>query len=239
MGKLILVRHGQARPFEKNSDRLSTIGEEQSRALGRFWIRHGAGFDEVYCGTLSRQERTAEIAGQCFSEAGLFWPRIQATPELNEYDADGLITRLVPELAKRDDNFRERLAAFEQNKNSTDRNRYFQKMFEAVTSVWLNGEMPVDGVESWASFRSRVCGAIDRIIAAEGSGRRVAIFTSGGVIGLTVQTALAAPDHKALEINWRVRNCSLTEFVFGRDRLSLDSFNAIPHLEEASLRTFR
>jgi broad specificity phosphatase PhoE len=239
MGFLTLVRHGQAHSFEKDSDRLSETGEEQARALGRFWIRRGTVFNEVYSGTLVRQRRTAEITGKCFIEAGLNWPEIQMMPELNEYDSDGMINRLVPAMAERDASFRQLLAAFEQNKNTPERNRNFQKMFEVVTSAWLRGEFEVDGVESCASFRSRVRGTIQRIVGAEGSGRQIAVFTSGGVIGLTVQTTLDAPDDKALEINWRVRNCSLTEFVFSKDRLSLDSFNTTPHLDDPALWTYR
>src|SRR5262249_25584270 len=134
---------------------------------------------------------------------------------------------------------RELVVAFEQNKQLPDRNRYFQKMFEAVTSVWLAGAISMDGVESWQAFCSRIRGALKSLITSEGSGRRVAVFTSGGVIGLAVQTALAAPDRQALEINWRVRNCSMTEFVFSRGRISFDSFNAIPHLDDPKLRTYR
>ncbi|MGH9832460.1 MAG: histidine phosphatase family protein, partial [Blastocatellia bacterium] len=239
MGYLVLVRHGQARTFEKESDQLTATGEEQARALGKFWIRQGVSFDEVYSGALTRQRRTAEITGRCFAEAGLSWPELQTTPELNEYDSVGITNKLIPALAERDARFRELFAAFVQNKQAADRNRYFQKMFEAVISVWLGGELEVEGVESWQSFQSRVRGAIKRIIAAEGSGRRVAVFTSGGVIGLSVQHVLNAPERAALEINWRVRNCSLTEFIFSRERLSLDSFNAIPHLDDPALWTFR
>jgi broad specificity phosphatase PhoE len=65
------------------------------------------------------------------------------------------------------------------------------------------------------------------------------LFTSGGPIGVLVQTALNAPDRAFLEVNWRVRNCSVSEFVFSADRLSLDSFNTIPHLTDDRLRTFR
>ena len=77
-----------------------------------------------------------------------------------------------------------------------------------------------------------------RRIQQGAANRRVVLFTSGGPIGVLVQTALSAPDRSFLDINWRVRNCSITEFVFSSDRLSLDSFNTIPHLEPA-LRTFR
>ncbi|MFN0085834.1 MAG: histidine phosphatase family protein [Blastocatellia bacterium] len=239
MGYLVLVRHGQAQTFEKESDRLTPLGEEQAAALGRFWHRRGAAFDEVYSGTLVRQRRTAEITGDCHAEAGASWPAPQMTPALNEYDSKGILTRLLPALAERDASFRELLAAFEENRHAPDRNRHFQKMFEAVTAVWMRGELPVDGVEPWPAFRDRVRGFLQTVMHAEGGGRRVAVFTSGGVIGLAVQTVLGAPDHQALEINWRVRNASLTEFVFGRGRVSFDSFNSIPHLDEERLRTFR
>lgn len=239
MGYLVLVRHGQARTFEKESDQLSPLGEEQAQMLGKFWIRQSVEFDEIYSGALTRQRRTAEIAGQCFTEAGLRWPELQTLPEFNEYDSNGILNKLVPALAASDAAFRELVEAFERNRHTPERNRYFQKMFEVVTSVWLGGEFEVEGVESFQSFQSRVRAAIKRIIAAEGSGRRVAVFTSGGVIGLAVQNVLNAPDRTALEINWRVRNCSLTEFTFSRGRLSLDSFNTIPHLDEPALRTYR
>ncbi len=239
MGQLTLIRHGQARAFEQDSDRLTERGEAQARALGAYWLRHNVEFDEVYCGTLVRQRRTAEIIGESFAAAGRAWPALQSFAELNEYDASGLWQRLAPALAERDAQFRALLESFHQHQQSPDRNRHFQKMFEAVTTCWLAGDLEVEGVEKWAAFRDRVRGVFKHIITQEGSGRRVAVFTSGGVIGLAVQTALQAPEPKALEINWRVRNCSLTEFTFSRARLSFDSFNALPHLDDPALITYR
>jgi broad specificity phosphatase PhoE len=239
MGYLVLIRHGQPRSFEKDSDQLSQLGEEQARTLARYWIRRGARFDEVYSGELVRQRRTAEIVEECFIQAGLKWPQLQIMPELNEYDSIGIINNLIPTLAQRDAAFRALAETFERNRDAPERNRHFQRMFEAVISVWFGGGLEVEGVESWRSFQSRVRGAIKRITSAEGGGRRVAVFTSGGVIGLAVQDVLNAPERSALEINWRVRNCSLTEFIFSRGRMSLDSFNAIPHLEDPAMRTYR
>jgi len=239
MGTLTFVRHGQARPFEKDSDRLSEIGEQQARELGRFWVERGIEFDEVYSGLLVRQVRTAEIAGQQFTEAGKPWPELQSIPEFNEYDANGITGQLIPTLAERDHEFRALLLAYEQHKNTPDRNRHFQKMFEVVTANWLTGQLEVEGVESWAAFRARIRAGIKKIISAEGRGRRVAVFTSGGVIGTTVQTVLKAPEEQALQLNWRVKNCSLTEFTFGGGRISLDTFNSTTHLTEIALQTFR
>lgn len=113
----------------------------------------------------------------------------------------------------------------------------FQRRFEAAMLAWLNGDA-AQGAEPWPAFRDRVREELARITGAGSGGRRVAVFTSGGPIGLSVQTALAAPDRSFLEVNWRVRNCSVTEFVFCASRLSLDSFNSLAHLDRA-LHTWR
>jgi broad specificity phosphatase PhoE len=96
----------------------------------------------------------------------------------------------------------------------------------------------MDGAEPFAAFRDRVAGAIRRVMAGR-SGRRVVVFTSGGPIGFTVNSAVGGPDRSFLELNWRIRNCSVTGFVFSQLRLTLDSFNQVSHLEEAALHTFR
>jgi broad specificity phosphatase PhoE len=116
-------------------------------------------------------------------------------------------------------------------------------MFEALMNRWITGEFDSHEVESWHTFRDRVQRGLRRITSGAGprpaKGCRVAAFTSGGPIGVAVQIALNAPDSAGLEVNWRVRNCSLTEFVFSGDRLSLDSFNALPHLDDPAMLTFR
>ena len=59
MSTLVLVRHAQATTFEKDSDRLSAVGEQQAIALGEFWKARNIRFDEVYTGTLRRHTLTA------------------------------------------------------------------------------------------------------------------------------------------------------------------------------------
>jgi len=239
MSTLTLVRHGQATPFEEITDRLSPLGEAQSRKLGAFWARFQVGFDEVYSGPLRRQQHTAELVGESYAEAGRRWPEVQAMDEFGEYDADGITRKLVPALAEQNPQFRNLVESYEQARGGPDHNRHFQKMFEVVMALWLEGEIEAPGVESWQAFRQRVHRGLRRITEGAGAGRRVAVFTSGGPIGAAVQLALDAPDRSALEVNWRIRNCSLTEFIFSRDRFSLDTFNATPHLDDPGLWTFR
>jgi len=141
-------------------------------------------------------------------------PRVAG--EFNEYDAEGILRGYPPPAAHPD-------------------NRAFQKTFEIAMQRWIEGAQ--QECETFAAFHTRVLQGLDKIQAGE-SNRRVLLFTSGGPIGVLVQTALGAPPKSFAELNWRVRNCSISEFVFSRDRFSLDSFNSIGHLPP-ELRTFR
>jgi broad specificity phosphatase PhoE len=218
---------------------LSPMGERQARKLGEYWLANGVRFDEVYTGPLVRQVRTEQIVAECFREAGVEWPASEVLPGLKEYDAPGVLSLLVPAMAARDERFAGLVRDFEERASTPDRNRYFQRMFEVAMRVWLEGRLDLEGVEPWPAFQERVATALGRIRNGGGSNRRVAAFTSGGPIGRLVQFALGAPDQSFLDVNWRVRNCSLTEFVFSADRLSLDSFNGLPHLADQGLWTFR
>ena len=237
LAHLTLVRHGQATAFEKITDRLSPLGETQSTKLAQFWIRNQIAFDEVYTGLLVRQKRTEKLVSVEYNAAGLSWPQAQVMPELNEYEADLVIRHLAPKLAAQDEAFRKLLES--SHGDGPDRNRRFQKMFEALMTRWVAGTLSTPEVEPWTAFRERVGRGLRYLTSVGGSGRRVVAFTSGGFIGAAVQIALGAPDPSGLEVNWRVRNCSLTEFLFSGERLSLDTFNAIPHLDDPALRSFR
>jgi broad specificity phosphatase PhoE len=228
------VRHGQAQPFQRERAALTTIGEAQAATLAQFWLRHDIRFDEVYSGTLPRQARTEEVVAESFRAAGRPWPAAVRDAAWNEYDAPGVLQHFIPGDAR----LTVLAAEFEKARGTPDENRRFQHMFEAAMSRWLVETIQTDGVESWPVFRSRVSTAIQRLMAGPQS-RRIAIFTSGGPIGLTVQCSLRAPARSFLEVNWRVRNTSITEFVFDRSRLTLDCFNSIPHLDDAALRTYR
>lgn len=206
MSTLVLVRHAQATIFEKDSDRLSSIGEQQAIALGEFWKARNVGFDEVYTGTLRRHTRTAELAG---------FDQFDPKPEFNEYDANGILG---------------------DGRLEVKDNRELQKLFDVRMPQWIAGTLQSPDLETWQAFRERVQCGIRRILEADRPSRRVVVFTSGGPIGVAVQTVVGAKEPMAMELNWRVRNCSLTEFIFTRSRMSLDTFNATPHLKEVTFR---
>ncbi len=228
MSTLTLVRHGQAEPFQQELSELTAVGQSQAAQLANYWLRHQVQFDEVYSGELPRQMGTEQIVAETFRSSGQSWPEARRDPAWNEYDASGVMLRKAA-----------KFAAFEQLRANRDAYRAFQKMFESKMSDWLDGNLTGDGVEPWTAFRDRVTGAIRRIMDGPPS-RRVAVFTSGGPIGFAVHYALHAPAKSFLDVNWRVRNGSVSEFIFDRERFSLDSFNGIPHLmEDAAMRTWR
>jgi len=239
MSIMTLIRHGQASFFASDYDQLSTLGEEQSRLLGRYWGSHGYRFDEVFTGPRLRQQKTAELIGESFRQAGGEWPSPVVLAGLDEYDLKGFMQHRAPALATRDSHFASLVEAYQHSTPQQDRLRSFQSMFEQLLLDWQSETRPMANVESWIEFRQRVERSIRQIQKAAPQSSRIAVVTSGGFIGTAVQSILASPDRSALELNWRVRNSALTEFVFTRDRLTLDSFNAVPHLPAPALWTFR
>lgn len=222
MSTLTLVRHGQAEPFQREGSVLTRTGEAQAAALARWWLAEGIGFDEVYTGALARQTQTQQIVAECFRQAGRPWPEACPDASWNEYDAPGVLAA----------------CGVEGFRGNPDDYRRFQRAFEAAMIRWMDGAIHAEGVELWPAFRRRVAGAIERLMAGPPS-RSVAVFTSGGPIGFSVHFAAKAPPRTFLELNWRIRNTSLTHFVFDRERFSLDTFNSIPHLTDPGLRTYR
>ena len=223
MSRLTLVRHGQAGSFGRDKA-LTPLGEAQAARLGCWWLQHGTQFDEVYSGTLARQVRTEEIVAEAFRNAGQPWPEAQRDPAWNEYDASGVLDSDDPRLAEL--------------KADADTPRGFHRLLETAMGLWMEGEITGEQIESWPAFRERVAGGLDRLMAGP-SNRRVVVFTSGGVIGFTLHRAMQSPERTFLDVNWRVRNASLSEFLFDRGRLTLDAFNRIGHLENPDLWSYR
>jgi broad specificity phosphatase PhoE len=216
MSLLTLVRHGQAQPFDEASDRLSELGTKQSYALGMYWAGRRAMWNEAWSGTLERQRKTAEAVAACYRKAGFAFPAVQYSDAFNEYSVP------IPPDAMR----QVRLAAEDQ------KNRIFQSIIEEAISAWKK-------TPEFAMFHHRVTVGLKQLIHNKPSQSRIVVFTSGGPIGVAVQSVLCAPAQQAIEINWRVRNCSLTEFIFSGSRISLDRFNATPHLVSDEMQSFR
>jgi broad specificity phosphatase PhoE len=239
MSTLALVRHGQASFFSDNYDQLSPLGEQQARLLGQYWVRRGIRFDEVFTGPRVRQIETAALAGEAFAKAGLAWPEAQRLPELDEHQVDRLIKVAMPQIIRDFPQIEPLHVAYQTAQEPRDRHGTFQLMFEQLVMLWVEGRIEAPGVEPWRAFHERVATGLRKITESEQRGRRVVAFTSVGAVTVSLQIALGCGDRTALDLGWRLRNCSITDFIFSRQRLTLEGFNAFPHLEDASLLTYR
>lgn len=238
LSQLLLVRHGQASLFSDDYDRLSALGKEQAACLARAWIQEGVVPDRVWCGSLQRQQASALAAAEVFAEAGIAWPGVEIDEGLNEYPAEELVPLLLEDLRDTHPELADMATAFDGAGNAEDRYRHFHRLLEALLGHWVRGTgkatLPID----WSTFADGARSTLRRIMRAAGRGATVAAFTSGGPIGISVQTVLEAPDLKALELNWRIHNASVTRYAFSGARVSLDRFNDTRHLPIALL-TYR
>lgn len=230
MSELILVRHGQASFGEDSYDRLSELGHRQVGILADHWEAAGERFDHLYSGSLRRQQETASaLLPLLDAEPG----EVRIEPALNEYDGGPLISSYLRDYG-RADGFN-----IAPGELITDR-RIFQRVFEAAATHWVNDTLnPTHedpGYEAWQDFQQRVHGLLDSLMARHGSGSRVLVSTSGGVIALMIQAILRMPDAQAIATNWMVNNSGVTRIRYSGDRRSLMQFNSLSHLETPTHR---
>lgn len=240
MPRLFVVRHGQASIHKANYDELSARGRQQATALGAHWGQLGIGFSHAFCGPAQRHLDTAALARQaCLGAGGSGWPEATVLPTLDEHDAFGLVSRAVSRHSD-DPAIARGQRALSSASTPAERSAGFQRLFEAVMRRWLRGEVEVPEVESWPVFRGRVVAALDTMTEAIGRGQQGVAFSSVGPLAVLLLQALGTDPESAFVTAWRIRNASITRFVFdGAGRLTLDGFNAMPHLPDASTWTFR
>jgi broad specificity phosphatase PhoE len=239
MSRLFVVRHGQASFMEQNYDKLSTIGETQARLLGEYWAQRQMIFDRVYSGPRVRQLETARIVSEAYTKLDLPWPEPVIMPEFDEYHGESVMDACLPQLVESNAMIRELHEAFRNSRDFKEQHKTFQRLFEVIIGKWVDQEIVVDNIESWQEFSARVYQGLSKIAAADGKGQQVAIFSSGGPIGVTVQRALELAPQMTLKIAWMARNCSFTEFLFSGERFTLSGFNAFPHLDDPAVLTYR
>ena len=157
-------------------------------------------------------------------------------PELDEHFGFDVLTRSLPDLVHRDPAIREMREKLRRGSDTAQRD--YLRLFQKVTRMWVRRELSPPDLEAWHEFRDRVNRGLAKITGGAGSRKRVVAFSSGGPVAAAMGSALKLDDEKTLELSWVVRNAAYTEFLFSRDRFSLVTFNAVPHLADPPLLTF-
>lgn len=239
MSRLFLVRHGQASFLTDDYDRLSETGREQSRLLGEWFAAQGISFDYAYTGPRVRQRDTGDIVRETLASKGLAHPECEEIPALDECQTDMHIDRYVPTLRDEYEHLVELEQAFLAAEDFGAKRKTFQHLYDAVMRLYIHEKFRLDGLETWGEFLARVAEAMRYMIENAASGTNVVAYTSGGTIAAANHFVIETPPDPTLEFMWQGRNTGITEYMFSRGRISLVSFNSVPHLQDRALWTHR
>ncbi|MEC8956226.1 MAG: histidine phosphatase family protein, partial [Pseudomonadota bacterium] len=181
MSRLFFISHGQASFLSDNYDQLSDTGENQAQALGEQLTADNIVFDAVFSGDLVRQVGTAEIVSNVYQDKKLRFPLIKREVGLNEYPAEEIMTTLGKYLIDNDTNASDLFKKCNDAEDESDRHKYFQKLFELILEVWVNGDYEDVGLSStWEIWSNQVRETLMKIMENSGKGKLIAVFTSGG-----------------------------------------------------------
>jgi len=226
MGIVLLVRHGQASFGADDYDRLSDLGVEQSRVLGRAMAASPRRGEQspavVLSGGMRRHLATVD---ELAAAAG--WDATAGTdPRWDEFDHLAVIDAYS---GLRHDE-RTQLAA-----GTMDR-RAFQELFEKATGRWVSANHDEDYAESFADFLARIRDVFADVCRAAGPRSTVAVVTSGGVIAAVAAMLVdVTNDPSRLSGPWRrlntiMVNSSVTKVVVGSTGARLLTYNEHGHL---------
>ncbi len=223
MAAIYLIRHGQASFGTDDYDRLSVLGHRQAQLAGEYLVHAVAELPIIVCGSLRRQRETAEAIVQARRAAGLSVPTLEVDPRFDELDIDAQFTHLLPTMPDEDGELRRLMA------DGRASSRAYQKLLGRIFTYWQQADA-IDRLESWTGFESRVQAAVQDIRERASSGSNALIVTSGGVIAAIVHRILGLPREGAYPLFEAMMNCSITQLLHDKERISLLSYNECSYL---------
>lgn len=235
MATIYVIRHAQASFGADDYDQLSALGRLQATRLGEYLRDCDVRLDAAYCGQLKRQRDTAALA-LAFQPGAV---PLRVDTRLDEVRNEEQIRVLLPRLLEGDPVLRE---VVDRGLSSS---KDYQKVIAAVFNHWVSPHCDAQDIQSWRDFADGVRGALLDIMLVQGSGKTVALFTSGGTIATLVGHVLGVTDDAVYQFYEPVFNCSITQIFYSGDRVSLSYFNdcsylrVLGHQRGESLVTYR
>ena len=107
--------------------------------------------------------------------------------------------------------------------------RHHFRLLRDALQAWMAGRTQPQGMPSYADFVGGIEAALDHVRQSHTGD--VMIVSSGGPISTAVGRVLGTPPETTIELNLRIRNTALTEFVFNPKRHMLLTYNTLPHLD--------
>jgi len=215
VASIYVIRHGQASFGEENYDKLSDLGCRQAEVLGEYLRDCGIHFDATYSGDLQRQHKTALLASA--SQPGTVEHHID--PRFNEIRNEEQIEELLPKVLETNP------AVQQLVDKGLSSSKDYQKVLKEVFNYWVSPTCPGSDIQSWSDFSGDVHSALSELIAAQGGGKTIGLFTSGGTIATIVARVLGLGHEQVYSFYEPVINCSVTQLFYSGERVSLSYFN--------------
>ncbi len=216
MGTLYLVRHGQASFGADDYDQLSEQGQRQSQRLGEHFAFKGIAFEAVLAGTLKRHAQTfAGIQAGMAAAGAPAPPEPLLLPGLNEYDSAAVIAAVHPEALERP--------------TTPELYKHHFRLLRQGLARWMAGQAQPAGMPSYAEFSAGIAAALEHVRTRHTG--NVLLVSSGGPISTAVGQVLGTAPETTIDLNMRIRNSAVTEFVYTPSRHVLLTYNTLPHLD--------
>ncbi|MBW1866322.1 MAG: histidine phosphatase family protein [Deltaproteobacteria bacterium] len=221
MTEIYFIRHGQASFGSDDYDCLSDLGIRQAELLGDYFARIDIHFHAIYSGSLKRQIDTAKIVTKQLEHGSR--PVLCITDKFDEFDAEAMIVSQMDDMVREDPSLATAAASF-----ASDFDAY-KLMFDRAIQRIMDGRN--NESNSLEEFINAIRKGIDQVVQANGTSKKVAVFTSGGTISAIMQLALNLPLEETVRLGWEIFNTSVSIFNYRKDRLNLKAFNSVSHLE--------
>lgn len=226
LGRLVLIRHGQASLGTDDYDRLSPRGWAQSAYLGERLRDIRLVEATIHRGSLRRHRETTEA---------LKLPHpVQLDDGLNEYAVDHLIGAAVEQAPALG-------IAVPEADAFADPHNYlatFLEWFPTVLSHWQTGALVCPHNGTWTNFHHRVTESANAWVKAISAGQTVVAVTSAGVISTIVAQLLGKSLGWQRECNVTLYNASVTELHLTEDAgWHLVTLNCVSHLSDTADHT--
>ena len=226
MATIYLFRHGQASFGAADYDKLSPLGERQATLLGHYLRDCDITLDAAYSGDLLRQRETAQLA--LASQPGEVPHHIDA--RFNEVKNDEHLEYLLPELLKSNPRLRQLV------EGGLRSSKDYQTVIAAVFTLWVSPHCEDSRIPSWADYSGSVAAALETVMAEQGSGKTVGIFTCGVTIATLVAQVLGLAGHQTYQFYEPIFNCSVSQVFYSGNRTSLSYFNDRSWLQMLGLK---
>ncbi len=235
MAAIYLIRHGQASFGSDDYDQLSQLGIRQAEVTGEYFKESGIFFDAAYSGDLKRQIDTSQLV--LASQPAAFSTNIDS--RFNEIRNDEQLEYLLPEIVKA----RPDIASLVDRGLVSSKD--YQKAIDAVFNFWVSDECKHPEIQSWHDYSTGVRDALSDVVKNQGSGKTIAVFTSGGTIATIVAQVLGLSGKQTYPFYEPIFNCAVTQLFYNQERISLSYFNdrsflqVLGRLNQEKLVTYR